>query len=59
MANDDAEKFTPITFTKTDGRGDHTLVAYSPSDAVRLRFDGWTEKTTKTAPKPGPKPAVG
>lgn len=42
-----AEEFEPITFTKTDDRGDHELVASSPADAVRLRFDGWRVKGAK------------
>lgn len=57
MAKDNGGGFTPITFTKTDERGDHELVATSPADAVRLRFDGWREKKTGGPAKP--KPAAG
>lgn len=53
-----SDAFLPITFTKSDDRGDHELVANSPSDAVRLRFDGWREKGSP-APKTAPKPSAG
>jgi hypothetical protein len=56
MAKSDDGGFTPTTFTKTDERGEHELVANSPADAVRLRFDGWREKKTN-AGRPGNKPA--
>jgi hypothetical protein len=57
MAKETDEKFTPTTFTKTDDRGEHTLTAHSPADAVRLRFDGWQEKKTGARqPAAAPKP---
>lgn len=35
----------PITFTRKDGEGnDRTRLAYTPAEAVKLRFDGWTEQ---------------
>ncbi len=34
----------PITFTRTDDQGKpRTRIAYTPAEAVKLRFDGWTE----------------
>lgn len=56
MAKEDGDTFTPITFTKTDERGAHELTAHSPSDAVRLRFDGWSEKKTGGRQAAAPKP---
>lgn len=47
------EGFEPTTFTRTTEDGEkQELTAYSPGDAVRLAFDGWTEKKTvsRTAP---------
>lgn len=49
----DAGDFKPTTFTRTDGDGvKKTLTANSPADAVRLRFEGWTE--AGSAPRPAP-----
>ncbi len=52
----------PITFTRNDDAGNtRTRIAYTPAEAVKLRFDGWTEqaanstnstKTSGTAEKP-------
>lgn len=40
-----ADAFTPIVFERTAEDGTkQELVATNPSDEVRLRFDGWTEK---------------
>ncbi len=42
----------PITFTRTDDTGKpRTRIAYTPAEAVKLRFDGWTEVGPVTAPK--------
>lgn len=49
MANTDGG-FEPVTFVKTDDRGDHELLASSPSDVVRLTYDGWREKDAKAKP---------
>lgn len=56
MAKDD-DTFTPVTFTRTgeDGR-DRELVANSPADAVRLRFEGWTEKPASSRAKASSRP---
>jgi len=35
----------PITFTRNDDGGKpRTRLAYTPAEAVKLRFDGWTEQ---------------
>ncbi len=36
----------PITFTRKgeDGRT-HTRIAYTPAEAVQMRFDGWKEES--------------
>lgn len=40
-----ADEFTPTVFERTGEDGTkHELLATTPSDAIRLRFDGWTEK---------------
>ena len=52
-----ADAFTPTVFERTDDDGTkHQLTATSPADAVRLRFNGWTEtkKTTAAAKKNAP-----
>lgn len=43
------------TFTRTGMTGT-TRTAYSPAEAVELRFNGWTEQVP-TEPDPDPKPA--
>ena len=47
MANPDGTVFV----RKDDAGKEIERVAYTPSDMVKLRFDGWTEKKTpkKTA----------
>lgn len=52
-------EFQPVTFTKTDDRGDHTLTAHTPAEAVKLRFDGWKEQkaTSTKAAAAGPSKA--
>lgn len=35
------------------GGDDFRLVAYTPADAVKYRFGGWTEDEPATAPEPG------
>lgn len=57
MAKDDNSDFTPVTFTRTgeDGK-DRELIANSPADAVRLKFDGWTEKPANIRAKPAGRP---
>jgi hypothetical protein len=40
-----SDEFAPIVFERTAEDGTkQELVATSPADEVRLRFDGWTEK---------------
>lgn len=40
----------PITFTRKDDAGkDRTRIAYTPAEAVKLRFDGWIEQTSGAA----------
>lgn len=41
--------FEPVTFTKSDERGEHTLTAHTPAEVVKLRFDGWKEQKASTA----------
>lgn len=31
----------------------YELTAHTPADAVKYRFDGWTESEAATAPEPG------
>lgn len=51
-----ADDFTPIVFERTAEDGSNQeLLATNPSDVVRLRFDGWTEKKAPAAAK---KPAT-
>lgn len=39
------EGFEPTTFYRTTEDGEkQELTAYSPSDAVRLAFEGWSER---------------
>ncbi len=34
----------PIAFTRKDENGrEHTRIAYTPAEAVRMRFDGWKQ----------------
>jgi len=55
MAKDD-NTFTPVTFVRTRPDGtDQELVANSRADAVRLKFEGWTEKPASRA-KPAARP---
>lgn len=46
--------FTPIKFTRTDERGERTLTARTPAQAVKLRFDGWAEEKDPNATPPQP-----
>lgn len=43
-----AQQETYGTFTK---KGEDDRVAYSPGDAVALRFNGWVEKSEKPQQK--------
>ncbi len=57
MAQETESDFKPVTFSKKGSDGqDHEVVANSPADVVRLRFDGWREK--RAATRPGSKPAA-
>lgn len=47
-----ADEFTPTVFERVGEDGvKHELLASNPADAVRLRFDGWTEKKATAAAK--------
>ncbi len=45
------------TFTRTENGRTRTRVAHTPAEAVRLRFDGWTELEAAPPPRTPAGPA--